>query len=157
MPDCLAAELLAEMGTVIGRITAANGYTQTLSSANIVYDAVDLVHENLPAAEILLTDLSYEEVDNESQQVQASFRILGYVAQTTEDDATLATKKVLLEFGADFRTTILSMYTRQQAGTFTMDEFEIVGPINQVFAADKNLGMVLTEFSCQFMADRTAR
>jgi hypothetical protein len=157
MADCLASELLAFMGTVIADIKTTGGYSQTIPTANISYDAVELIQENFPAAEILLTDMSFEDISNVSQEVSATFRILGYIEQLTEDDATLATKKILMEYAADFRIAVLTAYTKQQGGTFTMEQFEIITPLSQSFAADKNIGMVLTEFGCKFLATRTER
>lgn len=44
---------------------------------------------------------------------------------------TLAGKKAHIEFAADIRYALLNIYARQQAGTFTTAQFELVGAVNQ--------------------------
>ena len=161
MADCLAAQLLDGVGDVIDAIDGTGDWSQDIET--IQYDFVNfnqLDRDNYPLVIIFLSDLQTEEIDNESQQISVTFRIIGYIQQDSEGDTTSTGRKELLEFGADFRTAILTMYDNQQAGSFSMDEFEIIGPIRQVFSTDDapdDVGIVLTEFDCKFVAARDER
>jgi len=161
MPDCLAAQLLDGIGAVMDTISTTNGYSQTINTVEYDYFLPDRETTDYAIAIVMLTGIQTVEVDNESQQIAASFRIEGYMKQSTADHAvTVAARKEILEFAADFKTAILSIYDRQQAGTFGMEGFEIVGEIRQAWETPENesqVAAVMTEFDCKFLADRGDR
>ena len=160
MADCLGSQLLEGLGTVISGITVAAGYSQTIATVEYDFGTIDRASTDYAVAIVSMSELNIEALDNENQEVSAKIMIEGTILQDTDGDVSLAGRKEILEFAADFRYAINTLYTKQQAGTFAMKEFEIIGPIRQSFDVDEsppNRAFVLTELDLKFKTARTDR
>ena len=157
--DCRAAKLMTEIGIVLGAITTGNGYSTSM--VTVKYDDFALTQRvtDYPIAEVIPADIDTEDIDTETQQITFSFKILAYILLTASAEA-LANRKTHLEFAADIRTALLSIYARQQAGTFTMAGFLKMENINQtLFTSEipKGLAGVFSQVDFKFDAKFTDR
>lgn len=167
MADSKLLELTKEIGTVLATITTANGYSQTVAS--VAYDDIDTLSENqldpalYPRIEAKFKEAEFEPADNRTQNAIATFDIVGWLnyQEASEDDidSSLTSFERIIEFSSDIRKAIYTMYSRQQGGQFTMEEFTHIPQIrNQRFSGRiRNVYNISFEVEFNFVLEYTER
>lgn len=158
MADCIQSKIITEVGTVLSGITTANGYSVTV--ATVAYDSVNHIkrkNADYPLIEFFMVDADFTEADNEMHEAGATINVLGYLRRSDSYDDTLASRKLQHEFAADVRTAINSIYTRQQSGTFVLDNFNLNRNIKQDYFTMSNLAGVFTQFDVAYDINFTER
>lgn len=158
--DCIAAKLLEEVGTTIGAIATESGYSVDMES--VIYDVIGSIPRVIyPCSEILFSGIRVEsDLSNEQQLIHGTVSIRTFIQRSAAHDTSLAAAKQLLELAADVRTALLSTYSRQQAGTVTLSNFELMLPMTQqLFTLETPADVcgVMTGFDFQYTAKFTER
>ena len=161
----ILSEIITELDTIFNTITIANGFSVDVSV--VAHDAIKILPKtaqdptiNFPRVEILLVSLTTNDISNERQEVTVNFQINSYIHFSSGISDDLASRTKAVEFAADIRTIILTVYARQQAGTFTTNQFRVVPEIRQEFFTPdfpKDLSGVKTEFNILFDLNFTER
>lgn len=161
MDDCLFADVIDELGAVVGNISVANGYSVTIGT-NIKYDVIGsdprIVY---PCAEILFKGINVEsDNSNQDQIVVGDFSLRLLRKLTAQHLNTIAVPKAMAELATDIRVAVLSTYRRQQAGTFAQTNFELILPINVAVATletPADVIVAVSNFSYRIHAGFTER
>lgn len=157
--SAIITEITTELGTVINAITAANGYNNTVET--VVYDMFDSISNYLsnddlfPVVNIDVNGFDVEDIDNETSELSVHCKIVGYLRPSEQITDTAAFLNDCLEFGADIRKAVFSMYSRQQAGSFAMEEFRTIKEMRVSAYQDKGNSVqgVMCEFDVLFDLD----